>query len=84
MEHKFKIGDRVQVVRIDNDKADYLGEALYHIGDVGTIIGRDTAGHYGNDYCIDFDRLQQVKGRSKWYALEKWIKPADKLLITCE
>ena len=46
MEHKFKIGDRVQVVRIDNDKADYLGEALYHIGDVGTIIGRDTAGHY--------------------------------------
>lgn len=44
VENKFKIGDRVRVVKIDNLK--YYSDAWYQIGDTGTIEFASSAGDY--------------------------------------
>ena len=85
--YKFKKGDRVRVVKID-DKG-YYGYAKYKVGDVGTVVGavgtvvgaKEKSKH-GNRYNIDFDNLKHAR-RSKWWAKESWIQP-DKALIVCE
>ena len=82
MKHKFKIGDRVRVIKIDNNK--YYGTARYKLGDIGTIIKCDSTHTYGNDYRIEFDRLKQAGVRYDWYALEKWIQPVENTLMTVE
>ena len=49
---KFKKGDRVRVVKID-DKG-YYGYAKYKVGDVGTVVGAKEKSKHGNRYNIDF------------------------------
>ena len=77
---KFKKGDRVRVVNID-DKG-YYGYAKYKIGDVGTVVRAAQKSGYGPCYDIDFDNLKYAS-RSKWWAKESWIQP-EKALIVCE
>lgn len=80
MEHKFKVGDRVRVVKID-DKAYYNG-ATYQVGDVGcvTYCGDCYKGHY---YWVEFDRLKMLSEYNTWSALEDWLVEV-KSLITYE
>ena len=82
MAHKFKIGDRVRVIKIDNNKK--YGTARYKIGDIGTIIECESTHTYGNYYSIEFDRLKQAGVRYNWYALEQWIQPVENTLMTVE
>lgn len=72
---KFKKGDKVRVVKIEND---YYGLATYEIGDVGTIIKARNNPKYGKVYQIQFS--QSYTG---WWAKEAWIQP-EKALIKCD
>ena len=74
---KFKVGDRVRVVKIDDD--DCYQPATYNVGDVGTVIRVYENSDYGNVYKIHFDR----PGCLDWWALESWLM-RDKPLINCE
>lgn len=67
---KFKKGDRVRVVNID-DKG-YYGYAKYKIGDVGTVVRAEETSGYGPCYDIDFDNLKYAR-RSKWWAKLKMV-----------
>lgn len=49
-DYKFKVGDRVLVVKMDDD--DYYGAATYKVGDIGTIEYCFSNIQYGNYYCI--------------------------------
>lgn len=82
IKHKFKIGDRVRVIKIDNHK--FYDTAKYKVGDVGTIVRCGFTYTHGNDYCIEFDRLKKAGVRYDWYVLEKWIQPVENTVITCE
>lgn len=82
MTHKFKIGDRVRVIKIDNNK--FYGTAKYKVGDVGTIVRCGFTYTHGNDYLIEFDQLKKTGTRYDWYALENWILPVANILIKCE
>lgn len=57
MDYKFKIGDRVRVITIDDER--YRGPALYQIGDVGRIISQGKS-YQGNYALIEFDRLKET------------------------
>lgn len=82
MEHKFKVGDRVCVTKIDNQT--YYSDAPYKIGDIGTITFCGQALSYGtNDYLIVFDRLKADGKDPKWCALEHWLE-LENPLIVCE
>lgn len=75
MKHKFKVGDRVRVVKIDD--YNYYGNALYKIGDAGiiTYCGRTFDKSHKNDYIIKFDRLKAIGKDPEWCALEHWLEP---------
>lgn len=75
MENKFKVGDRVQVVEIDN--MDFYGRAIYHVGDVGTIDYIDENG----DCRVDFDRLKLENRHSTWWAREYWLRLENQLMM---
>lgn len=82
MKHKFKVGDRVRVIKIDNKT--YYSEAPYKIGDVGTVTFCGQAHSYSaNDYLIVFDRLNAEGKDPKWCALEHWLEPENQLIV-CE
>ena len=78
--HKFKIGDRVRVIKIDNPA--YYSKALYKVGDIGTIehCAHDIK-HDENDYCISFDRLKADGEDPNWYALEHWLESAKQVMV---
>lgn len=78
--HKFKIGDRVRVIKIDNQ--DYYCTALYKVGDVGTIEHCDYDIKYDeNDYCVRFDRLKANGEDPRWYALESWLELEKQVMV---
>lgn len=80
--HKFKVGDRVRVIRIDN-KA-YYGDATFKIGDVGTIRACSRAiGCDQNDYVVIFDPLKANNKAYEWWVLESWLV-ADNQVMVCE
>lgn len=82
-DYKFKVGDRVRVIKIDDD--DYYGAATYRVGDIGTIEYRSRTRPQGNYYCIRFDRLTQQNQLDYWAALESWLVLVNQnRLITCE
>ena len=78
MNYKFKVGDRVRVTKIDNKN--YYSDALYKVGDVGTIGSR---GRYDgeNDYGVRFDRLEAIDKDPYWFALERWLEPENSVMI---
>lgn len=76
---KFKIGDRVRVVRIDNNT--YYGNATYRAYDIGTIIEYD---EFIGDYHIEFDRLKQHRQKCDWWAKEDWLEPIRRPIMEFE
>lgn len=78
MDYKFKVGDRVRVITIDNDN--YYGLAQYKNGDIGTITMCRPYDSFGNKYKINFDRLQG-RSRSEWWALEHWLEPYNHVMV---
>ena len=77
--HKFKIGDRVRVIKIDNP---YYSKALYKVGDVGTIRHCYRLDKYDtNDYCITFDRLKAIGEDPIWWALEPWLVRENPIMV---
>lgn len=78
MDYKFKVGDRVRVIAIDD--YDYYGIAQYEIRDIGTIIMCRPYRSGENKYEIDFDRLQG-RTQSDWWALEHWLEPVNPVMV---
>lgn len=78
--YKFKIGDRVRVIKIND--MEYYGLATYEVGDVGTI-SMHRHGSNGIVYGIDFDDLMASGEDGCWWAKESWLKP-ENALILCE
>lgn len=74
MENKFKIGDRVQVVKIDD--IIYYSDALYSIDNVGKIVFVSSDG----DYRVEFNRLKREGKPSAWWALEHWLEHENTLI----
>lgn len=74
MKNKFKIGDRVQVVKIDD--MTYYSDALYQIGDVGKILFVSSDG----DYRVEFDRLIYEDHHASWWVLEHWLTLENPLI----
>ena len=82
-DYKFKVGDRVRVIKIDDD--DYYCAASYKVGDIGTIEYCFSNIQYGNYYCIRFDQLTNQNQLDYWAALESWLVLVNQnMLITCE
>lgn len=77
MEYKFEVGDRVRVVKIDDEG--YYGKATYKVGDVGTI----TCVEHG---CrVRFDRLtHDCNSYATWWAMKSWLEPEIKQIMICE
>ena len=77
MEHKFKVGDRVRVIKISDNSI----PTSCQIGDVGTI---DFCGN-GNVYAVKLDKLVQKNptGPTCTTAVEQWLEYENQL-ITCE
>lgn len=77
MENKFKVGDRVRIIK------SYQG-APYDVGDVGTIRHNEAC----SEYLIDFDTLKGHKINpsdfvSQWYAISERLE-FENQLIRCE
>lgn len=73
MKHKFKVGDRVRVTKIDDKQ--FYGPATYKVGDVGRIITVSSSQWCGRTfkYEIEFDRLKADNKDYEWWALEDWL-----------
>ena len=80
MEHKFKVDDRVRVTQIDD--VDYYGQALYQVGDAGTVVYSDRElNDTKNGYLICFDRLNATDEDPNWWALEHWLEPENLVMV---
>lgn len=85
MEYKFKIGDRVKVIKINS--VDFYGQATYEVGGIGAIARVEDDDDYDVVYYVKFDD-ESYNGNPNypdhcWAVLEDWLEPY-RYLIYCE
>lgn len=72
---KFKTGDRVRIVKIEDIKRYYGG---YVLGDVGTIVLMNSS---NMDYIVKFDRLEETYPEiANWFVPEAWLELDNRLV----